>query len=135
MKRLYKRTSKCSLESLSICGERKTQKRLILVGNETTPFKLHSEFNKVVLNCLHAVSIKSLLNDFKSIRNFIINLKDCYLKIFVTKPEPTVRPPSRIANRIPFSIAIGEINSIFIVTLSPGITISILSPSELKSAI
>ena len=35
MKRLCKRTSKCSLESLSTCGERNTQKRLIFVGNAT----------------------------------------------------------------------------------------------------
>jgi len=39
-------------------------------------------------------------------------------------PAPTVRPPSRIANRSPFSIAIGVINSTSIATLSPGITIS-----------
>ena len=38
---------------------------------------------------------------------------------------PTVLPPSRIANFNPFSIAIGVINLIFIVTLSPGITISL----------
>ena len=41
-----------------------------------------------------------------------------------TVPAPTVRPPSRIAKRKPFSIAIGAINSISICTLSPGITIS-----------
>ncbi len=41
-----------------------------------------------------------------------------------TVPAPTVRPPSRIANRSPFSKAIGVINSISIATLSPGITIS-----------
>lgn len=39
-------------------------------------------------------------------------------------PAPTVRPPSRIANRSPFSMAMGVINSISIATLSPGITIS-----------
>ena len=39
-------------------------------------------------------------------------------------PAPTVRPPSRMANRSPFSIAIGVINSTSIATLSPGITIS-----------
>jgi len=39
-------------------------------------------------------------------------------------PAPTVRPPSRIANRNSFSIAIGMINSIAMLTLSPGITIS-----------
>ena len=41
-----------------------------------------------------------------------------------TVPAPTVRPPSRIAKRSPFSIAIGAINSISIAMLSPGITIS-----------
>jgi hypothetical protein len=47
-----------------------------------------------------------------------------YASTSATTPEPTVRPPSRIANRSPFSIAIGEINSPRTVTLSPGITIS-----------
>ena len=47
-----------------------------------------------------------------------------YSKTSDTVPAPTVRPPSRIANRSPFSIAIGAINSISIATLSPGITIS-----------
>ena len=42
----------------------------------------------------------------------------------VIVPAPTVRPPSRIAKRNPFSIAIGVINSIDSATLSPGITIS-----------
>src|SRR2546428_9539532 len=42
----------------------------------------------------------------------------------VTMPEPTVLPPSRIAKRSPWSIAIGEISSAVIATLSPGITIS-----------
>src|SRR5438046_1785805 len=41
-----------------------------------------------------------------------------------TVPAPTVLPPSRMAKRSPFSIAIGAINSISICTLSPGITIS-----------
>ena len=44
--------------------------------------------------------------------------------IVATRPEPTVLPPSRIANLSPFSIAIGVINSIVMFTLSPGITIS-----------
>ena len=39
-------------------------------------------------------------------------------------PAPTVRPPSRIANRNSFSIAIGVINCTSKFTLSPGITIS-----------
>jgi hypothetical protein len=42
----------------------------------------------------------------------------------VTTPEPTVRPPSRMANRSRSSIAIGLISVTTIVMLSPGITIS-----------
>ena len=45
--------------------------------------------------------------------------------IFDTTPAPTVFPPSRIANFKPSSIAIGVISSTFILTLSPGITISV----------
>jgi hypothetical protein len=44
-------------------------------------------------------------------------------RIDVTTPAPTVRPPSRIAKRIPFSIAIGFINSTVILIRSPGIAI------------
>ena len=44
-------------------------------------------------------------------------------------PAPTVRPPSRIANRLPFSMATGVINSPVIAVLSPGITISTPSGS------
>ena len=47
-----------------------------------------------------------------------------YFTISVTRPEATVRPPSRIAKRWVFSIAIGAISSTLIVTLSPGMTIS-----------
>ena len=51
-------------------------------------------------------------------------LPNSYSTISETVPAPTVRPPSRIANLNPFSIAIGAINVISIATLSPGITIS-----------
>src|SRR5215472_1030778 len=47
-----------------------------------------------------------------------------YLMISVTTPAPTVRPPSRIAKRRPWSMAIGWISSIFMLVLSPGMTIS-----------
>jgi hypothetical protein len=50
-----------------------------------------------------------------------------YFTISEIVPAPTVRPPSRIAKRRPFSIATGVINSICSVTLSPGITISVPS--------
>src|SRR6266481_8374300 len=48
-----------------------------------------------------------------------------YVTISAIVPAPTVCPPSRIANRNPFSIATGVINSITRLTLSPGITISV----------
>ena len=50
-------------------------------------------------------------------------------RIAATTPAPTVRPPSRMAKRSPSSIAIGAISSTSIVTLSPGITISVPSGS------
>ena len=50
-------------------------------------------------------------------------------RIFVTTPEPTVRPPSRIAKRRPSSHAIGVISVISMSMLSPGITISTPSGS------
>src|SRR3990170_439334 len=48
----------------------------------------------------------------------------CYAMISVIVPAPTVRPPSRMAKREPFSIATGVINSPLMSVLSPGITIS-----------
>jgi hypothetical protein len=53
----------------------------------------------------------------------------CYSMISETTPDPTVRPPSLMANRRPWSMAIGWISSISIWTLSPGMTISTPSGS------
>src|SRR6266852_1007409 len=50
-----------------------------------------------------------------------------YSMIAATTPAPTVRPPSRIANRSFSSIAIGTIRCTSIAMLSPGITISVPS--------
>ena len=50
-----------------------------------------------------------------------------YSMIVATRPDPTVRPPSRIANVRPCSIATGWIISIVISTLSPGMHISVPS--------
>src|SRR5277367_923439 len=47
-----------------------------------------------------------------------------YSMISVTAPAPTVWPPSRIANRNPFSSATGVISVTSQLTLSPGSTIS-----------
>ncbi len=48
-----------------------------------------------------------------------------YSIIVATRPDPTVRPPSRIANVRPWLIAIGWMSSIVISTLSPGMHISV----------
>ena len=50
-------------------------------------------------------------------------------RILVTTPEPTVRPPSRMAKRRPSSHAIGVISVISMSMLSPGMTISTPSGS------
>ena len=42
----------------------------------------------------------------------------------VTVPAPTVRPPSRMAKRSPFSMAMGLMSWIVSEVLSPGMTIS-----------
>ena len=47
-----------------------------------------------------------------------------YSTISETVPAPTVRPPSRMAKRRPFSMAIGAMSVISIWMLSPGMTIS-----------
>jgi len=55
-----------------------------------------------------------------------------YSTISVTTPAPTVLPPSRIAKRNSFSIAISLCNSTSIVMLSPGITISTPEGSSIE---
>src|ERR1051325_7285131 len=47
-----------------------------------------------------------------------------YSMMSVTEPAPTVRPPSRIAKRAPFSSATGAISSTLTLVLSPGMIIS-----------
>lgn len=50
-----------------------------------------------------------------------------YLLILVTWPAPTVRPPSRMANFRPSSMATGWISETVMRVLSPGMTISVPS--------
>ena len=52
-----------------------------------------------------------------------------YSMMSTTTPEPTVRPPSRIAKRRPFSIAMGVISVHSMSMWSPGMTISTPSGS------
>src|SRR5438067_190173 len=53
-----------------------------------------------------------------------------YAKTSLMVPAPTVRPPSRMAKRKPFSMATGVISSMVSATLSPGITISVAAGSS-----
>jgi hypothetical protein len=55
-----------------------------------------------------------------------------YLIISVTCPAPIVLPPSRIANLNPLLIATGTISTTLIVTLSPGIIISLPSGRKIS---
>ena len=73
-----------------------------------------------------AVSVVSRKrNEATLIRNPLFRAQGkIYFKIFVTTPEPTVRPPSRMANRTFASMAMGAINSTRSFTLSPGMHIS-----------
>ena len=68
---------------------------------------------------------------YPAITKYIIYLLiSDYSMIEATRPDPTVRPPSRIANVRPWLIAIGWISSIVISTLSPGMHISVPSGSK-----
>ena len=64
----------------------------------------------------------------RGVRPFVLR---CYLRILMTVPAPTVRPPSRIAKRRPSSMAIGWIRLTVISVVSPGMTISVPSGSEM----
>ena len=66
--------------------------------------------HRIFALCLHC----SLLSEYYSITE-------------ATRPDPTVRPPSRIAKVRPWLIAIGWISSIVISMLSPGMHISVPS--------
>ena len=91
------------------------------VGGETLPASKEKTQHKVLLkkyqNLFFAKSgCTQKCASRKSIKNYLITL--------ITTPEPTVLPPSRIAKRRPFSIAIGAMSSTFMSTLSPGLHIS-----------
>src|SRR5262249_33948161 len=80
--------------------------------------RLH-DLHRAVVEQLVVVSLE-LDPDLLSRRH----LSPRYLMTSVTTPAPTVRPPSRIAKRSSFSMAMGVMSSTSIVMLSPGITIS-----------
>ncbi len=76
---------------------------------------------------LLTLSASKCYNNSHSYSLFLISV--IYSMMSLTTPAPTVRPPSRIANRNSFSIAMGVINSAVTEILSPGITISTFSGS------
>ena len=57
---------------------------------------------------------------------------DDYSMTLVTTPDPTVLPPSRMANRSPVSRTMGEMSFSVISILSPGITISTPSGNRIS---
>ena len=67
----------------------------------------------------------------QSIYYMILFGNENYSMMSITTPEPTVLPPSRIAKRRPFSIAMGVIRATVISTLSPGLHISTPSGREI----
>ena len=81
-------------------------------------------------NGYKSVSKKEALQNCKAPFNMLYksNYLD-YSMMFLTTPEPTVRPPSRIAKRKPSSIATEWISSHVISMWSPGIHISTPSGS------
>ena len=83
-------------------------------NRKLSPPVLQSKYEKIIVCCKF------------SITNFTVAVKP-YSIMLATTPEPTVLPPSLIANLNPSSIAIGVISSISICTLSPGMHISVPS--------
>src|SRR5262249_47603825 len=155
IRRLCVRISKCSRESLYLCGDRMTQYTFFSVGSGTGP-ATRAPVRVTVSTIFRAeLSMTSWSYALSRMRIFCPAIwlpyrlplrclrltfpgtsrgggpsgppPTCYLTIFVTRPAPTVRPPSRIAKRRPSSMAIGWISSTFISVLSPGITISVPS--------
>ena len=105
-----------------------------------TEFAVLLQFNLILLNLFIAISRIIPPLTFRALEGYdfshllpvsievilipLFLLPKPYSVMSVTVPAPTVRPPSLIANRSPFSIATSVINSISKFTLSPGITIS-----------
>jgi hypothetical protein len=134
--RLWVRISNCSRLFLSMCGERLTVNFSMRVGSgmgprTCAPVRLAVSTISRGRLIEHAM-IKGLEADTDILRfhvptdakepkksdraNHVIRAVRClyYFVILTTTPEPTVRPPSRMAKRSFSSIAIGTISSTFI---------------------
>src|SRR5437870_10061832 len=155
--RLCVRISNCSRDFLSTCGERRTVNLLMMVGRGIGPatrapvrFAVSTisdadwsstlesyAFSRIRIFSLSIIDIRNGHQKAQKSQRFLLSLLCLFVAIplpqatiSVTVPAPTVRPPSRIANRNPFSNATGVISSSVRFTLSPGMTISTPSGSS-----
>ena len=95
---------------------------MVSVGAVVTGFILAIIFT-VLLSILGVGSVLGL--PVALVGFLVAGIGQIYFIIFVTTPEPTVFPPSLIAN-LPFSSkATGTINLTVKLAVSPGITISV----------
>src|ERR1700722_10824503 len=73
----------------------------------------------------------AVVEGLQSDSNHLLVGHDPYFRIFVTRPEPTVRPPSRIEKVRPSSIAMGLPRVTVMSVLSPGMTLSVPAGSSM----
>ena len=76
-----------------------------------------------IFSQLSVIGCQLSASAFPTTDNRLLTTND-YSTISDTVPAPTVLPPSRMAKRRPFSMAMGAISVISIWMLSPGMTIS-----------
>ena len=107
-------------------GWRDSNSQPTVLETATLPIELHPFLQKDCKDIKNNQKTNAFLNLISETR--LIDYLDQSM-ISVTCPAPTVRPPSRIAKRRPFSIAIELIRVTSMVTLSPGITMSTPSGS------
>ena len=140
--RLCVRTSKCSRESLSLNGTADHAVDVLLGGQRHGAGDRRtgalSRLHDLGRRAVHLLVVVALEPDSDLLLRHVVSLPVSvggggmrsrpsarrYLTISVTTPAPTVRPPSRIAKRRPWSMAIGWPSSISMFVLSPGMTIS-----------
>ena len=94
----------------------------IRAAEVTDQGQLHQTINLPI--CQHSEYPKTLAGRLEAYPTI-------YSTTLVTTPEPTVLPPSRMANRTPSSMAIGLCSVTIILTLSPGMHMS----APLRSAV
>ena len=92
-------------------GKRASNPRPSVLETDALPIELFPYFKSLMLN------INQMPPRKRGNKNYSV--------ILATTPAPTVLPPSRMANLRPSSMAIGLINLTLMLTLSPGMTISL----------